>query len=84
MSDISDKLSHDEKQKSEELIRAFLKTPDGRKASEAIGRMTKEEINRLINSAPAEELSRLLADSEKLRAALNDPKALEKLKSRLK
>ena len=45
MSDISDKLSHDEKQKSEELIRAFLKTPDGRKASEAIGRMTKEEIS---------------------------------------
>ncbi len=77
-------LSSDGGRKNEALIREFFKTPDGRRASELIGSLSTDEIKKLIGSAPKDALFEVLNSPERLKAVLNDPSAVEKLKRRLK
>ena len=83
MSDIAKGLSPEERKKSEDMIRAFLKTP-GRRAAKVIGGLSEEEMRRIVGSVPSEAVAAVLADPSRLKSALSDPAAAEKLRRMMK
>jgi hypothetical protein len=84
VSDIAKGLSPEERKKSEDMIRAFLKTPEGRRAAEVIGGLSEEEMRRIVGSVPSEAVAAVLADPSRLKSALSDPAAAEKLRRMMK